>query len=188
MWFQNRRARLRRQAKRKASSSPSDGSSAESGSRQMQSSPASSYPEASTTETILPSPPASPNSETVPMTSQRCTQACCSPPPIICTSASCSSCPPAVKFGCPSVPSYGLPHQSTNFSCPVPSYGLPQQYYGGAFTYACFPPPQYPYYYRQPAYTSVSSAYQGNPICSVPKLQAPVARVEPVINVVDVCQ
>ncbi|XP_072014388.1 uncharacterized protein [Amphiura filiformis] len=166
VWFQNRRARLRRQAKRKTSSSPSDTSSTESEHRQKESPPAA--PEM-TSHRLSPETPAitshrrSP--ETAIMTSQRCREVCCSPPPI-CTSASFqSSCSSSLKFN--------------SYPANLPSYGLPQQY-GGAFPCAYYPH-QYAYYYRPSAYTTVSSAYQGIPICSVPKCP-PVARVEPVTN------
>ncbi|XP_072051874.1 uncharacterized protein [Amphiura filiformis] len=154
VWFQNRRARLRRQAKRKTSSSPSDtsSSSTESEHRQME------------------SPPGVPETANI-TTSQRYTQACCSPPPpVICTSASRSSCPPSSK---------------TSYPVNLSSYGLPQQY-GGAFAYSYYPH-QYACHYCPSAYTTVTSAYQGIPICSVPKFSS-VSRVEPVTNVVDVCQ
>ncbi|XP_072014395.1 uncharacterized protein [Amphiura filiformis] len=131
VWFRNRRDRRRREAKRSNSSKP----------HQMESTPTS--PE--TSHRLSP--------ETAVMTSQHYTQACCSQPPIICTSASCSSCPPSSQSSYPvNLPSYG--HN-----------GLPQQYYGGAFTYAYYPH-QYAYYYRHSAYPTY---YQGSPVCSAPK-------------------
>ncbi|XP_072013810.1 uncharacterized protein [Amphiura filiformis] len=147
VWFHNRRARHRREAKRNTSTSTSETSSpssTESKPHQMESTPTS--PE--TSHRLSP--------ETAVMTSQRYTQACCSQPPIICRSASCSSCPPSSQSSYPvNLPSYG--HNE-----------LSQQYYGGAFTYAYYPH-QYAYYYRPSAYPTSSSDYQGNPVCSVPK-------------------
>ncbi|XP_072014389.1 uncharacterized protein [Amphiura filiformis] len=171
VWFQNRCSCLRRQAKRKTSSSPSDTSSTESEPRQMESPPAVPEIPAITSMTshrlssetpAIPSRRRSP--ETAVMNSQRCNQPCCSPPPI-CTSASCSACPPSLN---------------TLYPANLPRYGLPQQNYGGAFPYSYYPH-QYPNYFRPTpsAYTTVSSAYQGIPICSVPKFSS-VSRVEPV--------
>jgi hypothetical protein len=113
--------------------------------------------------------------ESAVMTSQRCTQVCCSPPPVVCTSASCSSCPLSSKSSCPAN---------------LPNYGLPQQYYGGAF--ANYYPHQYDYYYSpNSAYTTVPPAYQGSsiwvPSAACPHIP-PVAIVEPVTKPADAYQ
>ncbi|XP_072046666.1 uncharacterized protein [Amphiura filiformis] len=150
-WFQNRR-RVQYQAKRRASSSSASdisSSSLASEPHQMDYSPSFDHHESPVSPT---SPETLVNSASQ---SQYCTQSCCSSPPIISTSASCSS--------------------LVNLS----SYGLPQQYYGGAFTYAYYPH-QYAYYYRPSGYTTVPSSFPGGAICSVPQYP-PVARVEPVL-------
>ena len=203
VWFQNRRARKRRQTKRKASSSPNSESSSpsdRSSSPSDRSSSSLSSPQTtSSTPQYTSSPPiavgvtsTSPGnrmdqSPSLPVL--RCTNVCCSPPPIF-------SSPASYSPACSSPSTYSTP------SSTLPSFpgGYPSSYYHsyqGLSTPNHHPGAFYnPYYYHQlaassnymynqaGAYTQMTSAISRAPIFSVPAnvqepAAVPVARVEP---------